>query len=234
MTIVLNDQVIQQDIIDRFNTRVRDWVISNTDWISTTSVWNTTLGFVTANSTSGGTSSRRSTTSPSSPLFSQPAGTYNRIAQTTNVPDSITAPILDAKVGASITKTGEVVKVLRDFLVLYANSHKVNLVNTGNRSYPANSTITPGQVIYTGTARLDNVLSPVKELVQADVDASLIANTIKDGEKLNAISMNAFIEDCRSIWTNRVFNTPVEEFRYSYCHNSCHSNFGSHGSRGRR
>jgi hypothetical protein len=228
MSIVLNDPIVKQDIIDRFNTRVRDWVTTNTNWISTTAVWNTTVGFVTANSaTSGG-----HVVGGNYP-GNIANGPYNRTAFSTAEPASIVQADLSAEIGAQPLTVGHVVKVLKDFMVLYANNHKIELMNSGNLT-PAGARTSFGSIPYVGTVRLDNVVSTVKTDVENDINAAVNNRNVKNGELVQATNLINFIEDCRNIWTARCLTNPVEQFRYTYCHSSCHSNHGSHGSRGRR
>ena len=236
MSIVVNDPIVKQDIINRFNTRVRDWVIANTNWVASTAVWNTTLGNVTANSTTGQTGSTNTHGGyPSDGKYpgSIAGGSYNRTTQTTVAPASITQANLSADIGANQLTTGHVMKVLKDFMILYANNHKIQLMNTGNLTVSGTRT-SFGTIPYVGVARLNDVVSTVKTNIQNDINASQLNRDVESGQLITASKLLSFIEDCRAIWTNRCLNTPVEEFRYSYCHSSCHSNHGSHGSRGRR
>jgi hypothetical protein len=214
MSIVLNDPIVKQDIIDRFNTRVRDWVTSNTNWVASTAVWNTTVGAVTAHSTGAG----------DGPGGSSGAGAYNRTTQTTTAPASPVEGDFSAAIGAQPLTVGHVVNVIRNFMTLYANNHRIQLVNNGNI----------GVASYTGVARLNDVISATKTAVQGDILNAAANRTVESGELVIASNLLNFIEDCRNIWTNRCNSAVVETFKYNYCHSSCHSNHGSHGSRGRR
>jgi 2-methylaconitate cis-trans-isomerase PrpF len=118
-------------------------------------------------------------------------------------------------------------------MILYANNHKMDLRNTGNLTV-AGARTSFGLVTHTGVARLNGVLPTVSNNVTTDLLASANTRQIKTGSLITATNLNNFIEDCRTIWQNRCLSSAVEEFRYSYCHSSCHSNHGSHGSRGRR
>jgi len=234
MAIVLNDPVIRQDIIDRFNTRVRDWVTANTNWISTTQIisdagrnYFRNVGQITSASTSGGTNVGG--TYPGTVA----GGSYNRTAFSTPQPASIAQADFSAEIGANPLTVGHVVRVLREFMVLYANNHKIELMNTGNLTTSGART-SFGLITHTGTVRLDDVLPAVKTSVQNDVNAAAIARDVESGELVSAAKLLNFIEDCRGIWTTRCLNPVVEQFRYSYCHASCHGNHSSHGSRGRR
>jgi hypothetical protein len=227
MSIVINDLVLRQDIIDRFNLRVRDWVVANTNWTSTTPVWNTTVGNVVSKSTTGRTSVGGNFPGTVA------GGSYDRTAFTTPTPSSILETDFSAAIGAGPLTTGHVVKVLKDFMTLFANNHKIQLMNTGNLSTTGART-SFGTIPYVGTVRLSDVLTTVKTNVQTDVDNAAINRNVESGFIINASGLLNLIEDCRTIWTNRCLDVVSEEFRYSYCHSSCHSNHGSHGSRGRR
>lgn len=147
-----------------------------------------------------------------------------RTAFATAQPDSILPINLSADIGAQPLTIGHVVNVLRTFMVTCANSHKVFLQNTGNLA-PAS---------YTGTIRLNGSPAPTTTAVLSDMTNSAVNRDLESGDLITATNLINFIEDCRSIWTTRCLNSPVETFNYSYCHSSCHSNHGSHGSRGRR
>ena len=218
MAIQTGDVITKLDIINRFNSRVRDWVTANTNWISSTIVWNTTVGNVTANSTAGG-----------STQMGNPGGTYNRTTSATAAPDSIQEANLNTVIGADKDSAGKIVKVLKDFMILYANNHKINLINTGNIP-PGND----GTVGYTGVARLNGAPAATVSAITADVDAAAIANGLQTGQIINATKINNFIESCRTIWTNRSLNTAIEDFYYNYCHSSCHTSYTCYNSRGRR
>lgn len=233
MAIAINDPITRNDIINRFNSRVRDWVTANVTLLGGTSVWNTNVNYVTSNSTAFGTSQSYSNTS-SGAGYSLPGGSYNRGTYSTAEAASIATSDFASLIGASNTTAGHVVSLLKNFMVLYANTHRIQLINNGNYAYPSNSIISPGQVIYQGVARMDGVVSSVSSAVSSDVDAAANNRGIVSGNTITASQMNNFIEDCRSIWTTRALNTPVEVYRYNYCHGSCHSSFSSHGSRGRR
>lgn len=229
MSIVLNNPIVKQDIIDRFNTRVRDWVTANTNWIASTPISNRTVGQITVSSTAGGTSAGGNYPGTVA------GGSYNRTTQTTTQPATITTSDLSADIGANQLTTGHVMKVLKDFMVLYANNHKIELMNTGNSIYPNPASRTSfGLITHIGVARLDDVVPAVKSNIQNDINASQLARDVESGELITASKLLDFIEDCRTIWTNRCLTNVVEQFRYSYCHSSCHGNHGSHGSRGRR
>lgn len=206
MSIATSNLINKQDVVDRFNTRVRDFVTTSTSWTASTAVFNTTVGNVVANSIAAG-------------------GTVNRVAQATAQPTGVATTDLGAMIGASSTSVGHVVNVLKTFLTLYANNHTVTLTNTGNLS-PAS---------YTGTVRLDGAPSTVTANIASDIAAAATARNITNAALITATNMNNFIEDCRTIWTNRAFTSSVEEFKYNYCHSNCHSNcHANHGSRGRR
>lgn len=235
MSIVINDPILKQDIIDRFNTRVRDWVTANTNWVAGTYVWNTSVGHVVANSTNGQTGSTNLGGPPSDGTYPGyiGGGDYNRTAFSTTQPASIAPVDFSAEIGAQPLTMGHVVNVMRNFMVLYANNHRVELMNTGNLA--TNGTRTSfGTIPYNGVVRLSDVVPAVKTNVLNDMNAAAVNRDVESGEVIVATGIINFIEDCRNIWTVRCFNPTVEQFRYSYCHASCHSNHGSHGSRGRR
>lgn len=204
MSIILNDLVKKIDIVDRFNTRVRDYVSSLTDWVGGTGVWNTNVATVVANSTSYG-------------------GGYNRTALGTAQPTGVDQADLVPIIGAQTTVAGHVGKVLKDFLAVYANTHRITLNNTGNLA-PAS---------YNGVVRLDG--SFLAGDIGTDFNSAAAANNVTNGQIITATNLNALIEQCRTIWTNRAYNVTSENYYYSYCHSSCHSNcHANHGSRGRR
>jgi hypothetical protein len=206
MAIQTNDLVKTQDVVDRINTRLRDLVTASTAWVAGTDVWNTNVGTVTASSTSYG-------------------GGYNRTASATATADSATTSNFAPVIGGSNGTAGHVVKVLKDLMALYAQTHKVTLNNTGNLA-PAN---------YTGIVKLNGVDATAAANVQSDVNTAATARAVVGGSLVTATNLNNLIEDCRTIWTNRAFTPVVENYYYSYCHSSCHSNcHTSHGSRGRR
>lgn len=206
MSIILNDLVKKQDIVDRFNTRVRNLVTANTNWGYGTGVWNTNVGTVIANSTAYGGGLNRGT-------YSDP-----------------TAPALSAThlvpiVGAQTSVVGHVTNVLRSFMSVYANSHRVALNNTGNLA-PAS---------YNGTVRLDGAPGADVSAIQSDFNASAASFNVLNGKVITATNLNNLIEACRTIWINRAYNPVLENYYYSYCHSSCHSSAPPcHGSRGRR
>lgn len=220
MSIIVNDPISKQDIIDRFNTRVKDWVVANTNWTAATPVWDTNLGYVVSHSTAAG-------------AHGYPAGLYNRSAFPSTSQELPTEPDFSSEIGAKALTTGHVVNVLKNFMTLYANTHKMQLMNTGNYT-PSRAVTTHGTIPYVGVARLDGVVPVVKTNVETDLAYAAENRNVKTGEPIEATNLLALIEDCRAIWTNRCLNVISEEFRYNYCHSSCHSNHGSHGSRGRR
>lgn len=213
MTIITGDLITKQEIIDRFNLRVRDWVTANTNWLSTTAVWNTNVGTVTANSTTGGSTQTGTA-----------GGSYNRTTFSTAAPAAPQESDFNLVIGAR-TNAGTVVQTLKNFMILYANNHKINLLNTGN--------VAPTS--YTGVARLNGTPAATVTNIGTDVDNAAIANNLATGQVITATNINAFIESCRTIWSNRCNPTnPLEEFRYNYCHSSCHTNYTCYNSRGRR
>ncbi len=230
MAIALNDSIVQQDIIDRFHLRVRDYVTSQTDWISTTvmiAAGSRTLNTIVSNSTTGGTSVGGNYPG------SFPAGTYNRTAYSTKTPASVTTADFSAQIGASQATVGHVMQILKEFMNVYANNHIINLRNTGNLT-TAGARTSFNLITHTGSARLNGVPSSVITSINTDLTNSAVTRNIAPGSLITATNLNNLIEDCKTIWQNRCNTSAVEEFRYSYCHSSCHSNHGSHGSRGRR
>jgi hypothetical protein len=205
MSIILNNTITRENIIAKFNERVRDWVVSNTNFLNATPVWNQTVGYITANSSAFG-------------------GGINRITEVSATPVSIQVTDLISNIGADNSAAGKIVKVLKDFLILYANNHRITLNNTGNLA-PAN---------YVGVARLNGTPLATQTAIGTDVDAAAIASNVSNGQLITALNLNSFIESCRTIWTNRAFTPSLETFNYSYCHSSCHSNVTCYNSRGRR
>lgn len=204
MAIASNDTVIRQDIVDRFNSRVRDYVGALTNYVSSTSVWNRNVGYVTLNSTSYGGGVNRSTYSSGTPV-SATEGNFSEI------------------IGAQDT-AGYIVKVIKNLMSEYTKNHKIYLYNTGNYSPKS----------YTGTARLNGAPSGTINAVNSDVENAANSNNITQGQEITASKLNNFIESCRSIWYNRCYVSAIETFRYSYCHSSCHTNHTCYNSRGRR
>lgn len=97
----------ENEIINEFNTKLRTFVQTNTNWVGTTVVWNTTVGGI---------------------LNTQAPGNY-----TTNVnPGAPVAadilPDVSAKAGAS----NSLREVFLAWMKVYSKSHLVRLNNTGN------------------------------------------------------------------------------------------------------
>lgn len=205
MAIIASDLITKTDLIARFNTRVRDWVTANTNWVSSTGVWNTNVGTVLGNSTAYG-------------------GGVNKVAQATAQPPEILPADINVLIGASSATSGYVVNILKGFMKEYSKNYKVNLLNTGN--------LAPGS--YTGTVRVTNATNGLSLAVESDVEAAATANGIVPTALITATNLNNFIESCRNIWTNRCLNSVYENFYYSYCHSSCHTNHTCYNSRGRR
>jgi hypothetical protein len=199
--------ISKTDLINRFTTRVKDYVTSQTNWISTTVVWNTNVGNVTSRSktTYGGPYDR--TTSA------------NKIAEPAMISSDLKNSVSTAVDGANT-----IVSTLRNLLISYSNNHKITLRNTGNLSPPT----------HVGVAKLNDLLQTTKDQIIADVNLAASESNISKGKKITNLDIDGFIDDCKNIWINRCFTTPPEIFYYSFCHSSCHSNHGSHGSRGRR
>lgn len=201
----MTNKISKSDIINRITTRIKDYVTSQTNWVAGTAVWNTNVGVVTANSAGYG-------------------GPYSRTTAANNIasPQMIGSD-LPNKLQAS-TSGLTVVSVLRNFLLSYANNHRITLQNTGNLT-PAN---------YVGVAKLNDLVQTTKNQITTDVNAAAVANNIMSNKTISGLEIDGFIDDCKNIWINRCFTTPPEVFYYGFCHSSCHSNHGSHGSRGRR
>jgi len=198
--------VSKTDLINRFTTRVRDYITSQTNWVSGTVVWNTTVGAVTAGSAGFG-------------------GPYSRTADTTNVAGpAMTTASIPNRLSTATSASNTVVTVLRDFLVSWANNHRVTLQNTGN--------LTPAS--YVGTVKLNDLVATTKNLIISDVNTLAVENNLVANKRINQFDLDGFIDDCVNVWINRCFTTPPEIFYYGFCHSSCHSNHSSHGSRGRR
>lgn len=229
MTIALNDPITREDIIDRFHLRVRDYVTSQTDWINSTVIISGRfdLDSVTRNSTSGGT-----TVGGGSPGTIS-GGTVNRITYSTKTPAAIPTTEFSSEIGASSITVGHVMEVLKSFMNLYANNHMVNLRNTGNLTTGGSKT-SFNLVTHTGVARFNGSPSATLTSITNDLANSATNRGIQTGALITATNLNNLIEDCRSIWQSRCNSGAIEEFRYSYCHSSCHGSHGSHGSRGRR
>jgi hypothetical protein len=204
MAIASSDLIIKQDLVDRFNTRVRDYVNSYTNWTSGTGVWNTNVGVVTSRSTSYG-------------------GGVNRTSYSTTLPTSAALGNFTDLIGAKTT-SGFIVKAIKSLMTEYAKTHKVYLQNTGNL----------GSGSYTGSVRLNGAPSGTTNNVINDLEADANARNITSGSEINAAQLNAFVEACRGIWYNRCYAASQETFKYSYCHSSCHTNYTCYNSRGRR
>lgn len=205
MTIIANSLVVKQDIADRFQTRVRDWVSANVNWVRDTGAFNVTVGYITANSSAFG-------------------GGINRNSDVTTVSPTIQLADLTGTIGAGNNVAGKIVQTVKNFMTLYANTHMITLANTGNLAPAA----------YTGIVKLDGAPAGLITNIQTDVVNAASANAITDGTVITATNLNNFIEACRSIWTNRAATTSMETFYYYYCHSSCHTNYTCYSSRGRR
>ncbi len=205
MAIITENIISKQDIIDRFNLRVRDWVTSNTNWVAGTGVWNTNVEYVLYYS------------------YDNYTGDWKGIYHTTQ-PSAPSQADLNLIIGAR-TNAGTIVQTLKNFMSLYADNHRIILRNTGNYA-PS---------YYEGVARLDSSPYWLVQGIQADVENAATNNGITSQRVITASTINNFIESCRAIWTSRCIESgAIEEFYYSYCHSSCHSNITCYNSRGRR
>lgn len=199
-------KISKQDLINRFTTRIKDYITASTNWVGGTGVWDSTVNGITSISTSyGGPYNRTTATDTVAQPLAVPAN-FNNVTQTAN------------------NAVGTIVNTLRNLLVSYANNHRIILHNTGNLTPPS----------YTGVAKLNDVVQGVKDAIVNDVNNAAIENNLVKGKPIKNIEIEDFIDDCKFIWQNRCLNSAVESFYYGYCHSSCHSNHSSHGSRGRR
>lgn len=189
-----NDPISKTDFINRFGQVVRDYVVANTDWTSSTGVWNTTVGNVT-----GGQA--QSTTDP-------------------GLPSDAT---IEDMVRANENTTASILGVFRDSMALYSRNHRIRLYNTGNR----------GAKNYYGVVRL-NTTHGLDVTVDSDYVSNLSANAIIPDVLVDASDLENFFSACQSSWDARCHSISyAAQYNYNYCHSNF-SQFGSHGSRGRR
>lgn len=247
MAIQKDNSVTREDIITKFNERIRDWVGTNITHLGSTritkstrvstgtyqwgngvpSTWyldyavgssgynayskivtlDTTVGTIMANSVANG-------------------GVYNAtIDDTKNPTETIVASDFAAEIGSSGTEAGNVARVMKNFLRMYTTIHKVRLENTGNIE-PAHLDV---------VVKSPNAIPSAADLIDSDIETLRVTSNFKSGEPLNPAKFLTFIDNCRLIWKTRcVDSSPLETFKFNYCHNSCHTNRTCYNSRGRR
>jgi hypothetical protein len=234
MAIATDQLITKQDIIDRFHTRIKDFVATKVTVLPTqpfqnsVRVWNGTPGTQGRGSTLGQAYTvvrTLNTTAAAIAADSAANGGDPNATLSTGPTALITNGQFSDGIGASPGDAGEVANVLREFLKIYARVHYATFVNTGNLAPLVTNGVVSSSNLPTGTANL----------IDADVASALTARGVNDGKLTESTSFLAFIEDCRTIWTNRCQNAgAIETFKFSYCHSSCHSNVTCYSSRGRR
>lgn len=242
MTIQTNDSVTREDIVARFNSRLRDWVgthvtiFASTPYTASHRVWDGTPGSQSRGSTTGSAYKETRTlnttagaiASGSSAVASAEGYTgTGQSATLTNDPvpaEVMTVAGLSGDIGATSTTAGHVVKVMRDLIREYAKIQKVTFDNVGNLE----------PLKWTGVVKASNTPSIVNTKISNDIDAYLLSTNFKSGAALDPVKFLAFIEQCRTIWQTRCLNTTTRVFYFNYCHSSCHSNETCYNSRGRR
>lgn len=242
MSIATNEAITRQDIIDRFNLRIKTWVGSNvnilptTTWTGSYRVWDGTHGWqgqsTDPNHTLAYTVVRTLNTTAQAIAQNSIAngGATNSTLTATTLPDeSVVETNFSAAIGIE-NKSGHVAKVMKDFLRYYSKIHKTRFQNAGNLA-PAGW----GGTSLIGITNGTTIAETAATQMNADIDTWLINNKMKTGSTFNPTQFITFIDACRTIWYNRCINGDVQEtFRFNYCHNNCHTNVTCYNSRGRR
>jgi hypothetical protein len=247
MTIQTNDLVTRQDIINKFNERIKAWVgthvntFASTRFTATHRVWNgrTPVGngaqssdpaswpigshewyFYTTQTTLDTTAGYIAATSPW-----YDGETVSTLTDDPVPSEVITQDMLSADIGGGQYQAGHVIKVMKDFLKVYSKIHMVAFQNIHNLS--------PHYI--TGVAKGTTIPSVIHGQIDSDIDNLALTKKLKSGTELDASEFLDFIDSCRTIWYNRCIGGGVlETFKFSYCHSSCHSNVTCYNSRGRR
>lgn len=215
MTISKDELINKNELLLRFQERVRTLVVNSTSWVNSTVIRpGVTLGAITGNEA-------QATTTP-------PAESISSVIDT---------------VTANLNSTQSIIRAFRDIMVVYSRNNKISVRNLGNSpgglDYVLNGTYQPGSstpnynVTETAVVRLstDNGTST---LVSTDVTTAVNNRNLNTKDNLvDASNLEDFFTDCRNIWSNRCNNASLKTYDYNYCHGSfgAHS---SHGSRSRR
>lgn len=237
MAIATDELITKQDIINRFHTRIKDFVATKVNILpskpfqNSVRVWNGTPGSQSRGSTHPNHTQAYTvvrTLNTTAAAIAADSATYGgdpNSTLSTGPTATISTTDFSDGIGASPGDAGEVANVLREFLKIYARVHFASFENTGNLA----------PLVTQGVVSSSNLPTATANLINTDVASALTARGINDGKLTHASSFISFIEDCRTIWTNRCQNAgAIETFKFSYCHNSCHSNVTCYSSRGRR
>ena len=243
MSIASNQAVTRQDIIDRFNTRIKDWVGTHVTipasqaYTGSYRVWDGTAGWqehsthpsntltytvVRTLNTTAGAIAANSTTH---------GGATNSTLTNDPVPTEAITPVdFSAAIGIKGTTVGHVTSVMKSFLKQYSKIHATSFLNIGNlvpNGWPG--------LTLTGVTKGTTIPEVSSANMDSDIELWMEMNNLKSGSTINPTQFIDFIEQCRTIWYNRCINNGVlETFRFNYCHNSCHTNVTCYNSRGRR
>jgi hypothetical protein len=244
MAIVKDEGITREDVINKFNLRVRDWVASNVTllgnrtYTASHSVWNGTPGWKNGGDTSGPayrvTRTLNSTAAALALNSTNAGGATDSILNTDRILSEVMLTSdFTPDVGAA-NSTGHVIKILRDMMASYSRVHQIRIQNIGNLTFSI-SGVAGTMLSDTGVAIGTTTRPTAIALMNTDMDLYINTNNLKAGGTLDADKFNNFLETCRSIWLNRCVNSGVlETFNFSYCHSSCHSNVTCYNSRGRR
>lgn len=245
MALEKDKEILQQDIIDRFEDRVGNWVNQNINITPDTQFTKTAR--VSRNISQWG-NGVRSTWEGSYTVGSYwwyyytkevsytgrcgtiaANSTSNGGSYNSTLSDSIDTHVVDkesfsADVGVK-GKVGHMAEVIKQFLKEYSKVHRAQFVNHGNVGFSA----------YSGVIASSNESNSATSNMENDVDNAIQEFQFKSGMELKPDTLLQLIERCRTIWKNRCVNSGnLETFKYNYCHNSCHSNRTCYNSRGRR
>lgn len=135
-------------------------------------------------------------------------------------PDEMQASNLEDFATANSNDVLNVLTAIRNFLKSTELNHVVSFQNTGNLGGNQQ-----------GIARL-NTTHGIN--MDSDINSAFANSNVAPNKRLDSSEYNDLIEQCRTIWNNRCLNSGVQQiYYYNWCHSNF-SNFGSHGSRGRR
>lgn len=225
--------MIVRDIIQSFNTKMRDWVsaqvqykgstpvnlsavvwegtpgytdVSTINWTKTI-YYNTTAGVIAANSLANGGS-------PNSIFTEDPD--INAIINVTDFEENIDKP------AAAVPY---IISSLKNLLILYSKAHRIAMQNNGNIVTSA----------FGGIGLSSNIPANLVTEIPDAVDAQITSTRANNGNPLDEVLVNRLFEMCKNIWTQKCSSVgALETFRFNFCHNSCHSNNTCYNSRGRR
>jgi hypothetical protein len=230
MTLEVEKAIEQQDIVDRFNLRIRDYVGNHntinpgTVFSGYADVWNgqvATQGHSTINNLHRIYYNTRASAVAANGIGAPATTLYNN---GTKPAAEMAASDFDSIIGTG-DNIGHVVKVIKNFMRNYSRIHYARFQNTGN----------VGPYNWYGVVHGNNESSAAANSMDSDMIVAKEQSGVKDGASLTAVSMIDLIERCRTIWYNRCVNGGVRTtYKFSFCHNSCHSNVTCYNSRGRR